>query len=303
MNVTGDIPAKVPAPAQPLTEDLRCTRCGYNLRGLTLDKLCPECATPIARSIHGNLLRYADPEWLDKLRLGAALMLWNILIGVVLGLAVGLLMMVGLPQVVVSIVSMLAGLLGLWAMFLVTTPEPAIAFNEDPLTLRRVVRGCAVANFLGAAAEQTALVGGLGTMVLVVGGVLVLIGLAAYIGQFIYFRRFARRIPDETLAKQTTVVMWGYVGASGVFVLASIIGVVAMGGLAALGAAGGRPGAPPGLSAGLVMPFLCLGGLASFVFGVWYIALLFRYHEAFKNAVAQARQSLLSGTAAFTPAP
>ncbi len=305
MNVTGDIQVRVPPPGQPLTEDLKCTRCGYNLRGLTLDKLCPECATLIARSIHGNLLRYADPEWLDKLRLGAELMLWNILIvGVVLGVAAGLFMTVGLPQVVVSIVFMLAGVLALWAMFLITTPEPAIAFDEDPVTLRKVVRWCAVVNLLGWAAQQAAQTGGLGTTVLVAGRVLALIGLVAYIGQFIYLRRLAMRIPDEKLARQTTVVMWGYVGASGVFLLGGVVTILAIGGLAAVGGAGTGPAPVPGTTAGSIMgPFMCLGGLGSLVFGIWSVVLLLRYHGAFKNAVAQARQSLLNGSAAFTPEP
>lgn len=303
MNVTGDIPARVPPPGQPLTEDLKCTRCGYNLRGLTLDKLCPECATPIARSIHGNLLRYADPEWLDRLRLGAELMLWTILIGVVLGVAAGLFMAfmtVGLPQVFVSIVFMLTGVLGLWAMFLITTPEPAIAFDEDPVTLRKVVRWCAVANFVGTAVQQAAQTGGLGTAVVVAGSLLEMIGLVAYIGQFIYLRRLARRIPEEKLARQTTVVMWGYAGASGVLLLGSIVTVLTMVGSTVGGWAGTGPAPVPGTTAGSIMwPFMCLGGLGSLVFGIWSVVLLLRYLGAFKNAVAQARESLLNGTAAL----
>lgn len=305
MNVAGDIPARIPAPGQPLTEDLTCTRCGYNLRGLTLDKLCPECATPIARSIHGNLLRYADPEWLDKLRLGAELMLWSILIGVVLGVAAGLFMAfmtVGLPQVFVSIVFMLTGVLGLWAMFLITTPEPAIAFDEDPVTLRKVVRWCAVANFLGTAVQQAAQTGGLGTAVVVAGRLLEIIGLVAYIGQFMYLRRLARRIPDEKLARQTMVVMWGYVGASAVVLLGGVVTILAIGGLTAVGGSGTGPAPVPGTTAASIMgPFMCLGGLGLLVFGIWSVVLLLRYHGALKNAVAQARQSLLNGTAAFAP--
>ena len=304
MNVTGDIPARVPPPGQPLTEDLKCTRCGYNLRGLTLDKLCPECATPIARSVHGNLLRYADPDWLDKLRLGTKLMLWSILIVLVLAVPAGLIMTAGLPQVVVSIVFMLAGILGLWAMFLITTPEPAIAFNEDPLTLRRIVRGCAVVSFLGVAAQEAAQAAGMVAAVLVAESLLGMIGLVAHIGLFICLRRLARRIPDEKLPRQTTIVIWGYAGASGLLLLGNIVTVPPIVGSVVGGRAPTAPPSAPGIIAGsIVGAFMCLGGLGSLVFGIWSVVLLLRYHGAFKNAVAQARQSLSNGTVAFATEP
>jgi hypothetical protein len=42
-----------------------CVACGYDLRGLPPDGLCPECAYSIARSLEGtHLLRAADPAWL-----------------------------------------------------------------------------------------------------------------------------------------------------------------------------------------------------------------------------------------------
>ncbi|UCD27981.1 MAG: hypothetical protein JSV03_12885 [Planctomycetota bacterium] len=42
-----------PKPADPtltpllVHPDARCVRCGYSLRGLTIDHMCPECGTPI----------------------------------------------------------------------------------------------------------------------------------------------------------------------------------------------------------------------------------------------------------------
>jgi hypothetical protein len=52
------------------TQDVPCLRCGYNLRGLKIDGLCPECGAPIARSLHGNLLGYSAPEYVAKLQAG-----------------------------------------------------------------------------------------------------------------------------------------------------------------------------------------------------------------------------------------
>lgn len=41
-----------------LTGDLCCARCRYNLRGLSVRGVCPECATPVA----ATLLRVIDPQ-------------------------------------------------------------------------------------------------------------------------------------------------------------------------------------------------------------------------------------------------
>lgn len=44
--------------ARQLTGDLWCIRCGYNLRGLSIRELCPECAVPVRATILGVI----DPK-------------------------------------------------------------------------------------------------------------------------------------------------------------------------------------------------------------------------------------------------
>ena len=65
-------PTTTPAASQP---SISCTRCGYDLRGLPRDALCPECGTPLVQSLYGEYLRHRPVTWLRSLLRGAALVL------------------------------------------------------------------------------------------------------------------------------------------------------------------------------------------------------------------------------------
>src|SRR5687768_11394978 len=65
-----------------LDRDVPCAKCGYNLRGLTRDRLCPECAEPVAGSVIRDEVAHAggvvplveaDPRWLRGLAFGCGL--------------------------------------------------------------------------------------------------------------------------------------------------------------------------------------------------------------------------------------
>lgn len=59
--VVDELPANKSAPTELLARDLkgdvRCARCRYNLRGLSVRGVCPECGTPV----RGTLLAIIDP--------------------------------------------------------------------------------------------------------------------------------------------------------------------------------------------------------------------------------------------------
>lgn len=289
-------PSAQPAPAEILQEDRACARCGYNLRGLRSDGLCPECATPIARSLQGNLLRFADPAWLDKLRFGVALRLWNILFSVLAGIGGGIARRLGI-SVAPILAGIAAAILALVATWCITAPEPNIAMSEDPMSLRRFIRACAVIGAIGGVANQILTSGSMpgavpaGSMVLVAVVVVALavIGIVAMFGEFVYLRRFARRVPDKKLEDSTTVVMWGVCASAVAAAIAGVIAAVAFIPAArAAAATGGTPAPPMGAALAVMGVFGCVGGLGFVVFGLWNLALLFQYYARFKEAAAGA---------------
>jgi len=59
-----------------------CVKCAYNLFGLHQTGICPECGTPVAKSLKGHLLRFASEEYLKTLATGFSLILNGILVTV-----------------------------------------------------------------------------------------------------------------------------------------------------------------------------------------------------------------------------
>jgi len=281
----------------PIADDRSCNHCGYNLRGLQPDGMCPECGTPISRSIHGDFLEYCDPNWLDRLHLGVRMKLWNIVLGILVGFLAGLLAGVGISPVLGKLLSIAGAAVGLYAAILITTQEPRISLEEDTLTLRRVVRACAVATFGAALVNSISHHG----VVVMITALVALAGVVQYLGEFVYFRRFARRIPDGALERATTTVMWGMIISYGLVLFGAVITAITVFG-------GGGPAFPGPAPAGTTAPtttapaitpsgagfmggaaLMCGAGVVLLVFGLWYIRLLCKYRDAFRLAADKAR--------------
>ena len=58
-----------------MTRRLRCIRCHYDLHGVSTQSDCPECALPVAESLHACRLEFAQTAWLRRVRRG----LWTVL--------------------------------------------------------------------------------------------------------------------------------------------------------------------------------------------------------------------------------
>ncbi len=268
-------------------DDRACARCGYNLRGLSPDGRCPECGALVARSLHGNFLRYADADWLEKLRLATRVKLWNIVLSLFLGIGVGILVG-GLPREIKLLVASAAALVGVWASFLITTQEPRIALKEDPVTWRRAIRICVFGGAAGHVMSDFNSTTAPSVMLQVLSAVGVLVGVFAIFGELLYLCRFAKRIPDLPLAKATRAMMWSLAIAVGLIIIA-VIGALARGTIQTAVATLPRRRPTVGGLTFLTDDFVCVIGVAWLVFSVWYIQTLLNYKKAFTDAATHAR--------------
>lgn len=65
------LPPPFPAPAHTvLAFPIACVQCDYNLEGLEISGVCPECGTPIARSASGDLLVFSPRDAVERVSAG-----------------------------------------------------------------------------------------------------------------------------------------------------------------------------------------------------------------------------------------
>ncbi|MBI4719375.1 MAG: hypothetical protein HY763_16390 [Planctomycetes bacterium] len=262
---------------QAVQTDTSCTRCGYNLRGLDPQGRCPECGEAIALSLRGDLLAYADPQWLARVRSGIGLLLWNIVLAILVPFTA-----IPLPGMAFARTfgQILAQAVELVAAFYVTAQEPRVSLQERRTSLRRVIRSCAFVGTLGALLlfieELTDVSAGLFA---VLGAGLSLAGFVATFGQLIYFRRFARRIPHEKLARSTGRLLWAGPIVLGIHAIAVLVLTLVF----------ERMTPPPPEPPDILMGTICSTTVFGLIFFVWYVLLLMRYRRAFATACTAAR--------------
>ena len=238
--------------------DVACRRCGYNVRGLHHEGRCPECGTAIGLSCYGDLLRFADPEWVETLVRGLGLILWGILVMVVSVVLAIVLILVTRQTWLGSALGTLGSLVGVWGTWIVTRADPSGIGEDRYVSDRRIVRislcigmGQNALRFLD---ESLALTANWHAAFLLTALLAGLVGVVGEFARLTYFGKLAVRVPNEALAKRAQTLRWVMAISLGVVVLGSL-GILLVsflgvggGGLGGVGrptllAPAGRPGA------------------------------------------------------------
>jgi hypothetical protein len=314
--------------------DVSCVRCGYNLRGLKPDVVCPECALPVERSLHGDLLRYCDPAWVGQLAKGMRWLVRGVncilaflLVGFALGIAfvlaafIGMLIGVNLAAIgspgaskgvlVLSIVAMVvsfstfglllsgavAGLFGHWWL---TAPDPARPDEERDPMVRSVGRwgliGALSLAILGA--SMASICDMVSTILLLSAEAVLIVGCAAFLG---YLAKLSLRLPEMDLNSDTLSVRRTLVGVLalhlGLTMLTRVLAIVRPGTLPPAAAP-----AAPGSGGPTVGSFVTCAN-ASVVVALWVVLwLLLRLLKRYRGTLHQAWEEAKSKHPAAIPA-
>ncbi len=277
-----------------VAQDVPCRTCKYNLRGLSPEGRCPECGSAVGWSIHSDLLCYSNPVWVRHLAAGTLWIIISVLGGIVVtvfgGAVTGTIFQdrVELAQTFIGFSAFAVAFVGYWKL---TMPDPGREEQRPIWNIRQMTRLLATVGFLSSVvvlilnlipgfpgALPTALVRTVAISI----GLFGLAGLVAPFLLFIHMRRLALRIPNDSLARQTRMLL----RASIIFFATIIVGLLAYFGIFVVGT--------PSSELRFVMPailFGCVMVLGLLVFGIWWIVLLFRYRSEFRQAARSAKET------------
>jgi hypothetical protein len=217
-------------------------------------------------------LHNSDPKWVRTLTNAVNLMLIGIIVGFVNGIvakAVG-------SAALMMVMALAMAVLYFAAMWMLTTPEPGNVQPPDESGPRNMLRIFAIINlvaslvqaFFPTAAGNAAVKAGGFQGLAVLGGVMMLIGVASYWFFYVYLNRLARRIPNLAMAKNSLIIAWGLTVSLALVILGPLLAVL--------------------LKSLSPLTLSLLGGLGAIVFGIWALVLLIQFRGAFDTAATQA---------------
>ncbi|MCA9295569.1 MAG: hypothetical protein KC983_03610, partial [Phycisphaerales bacterium] len=214
-------PAMVDMPAT--AEDQHCLQCGYALRGQSTAGMCPECGTPVARSMHGDLLRYSQSEYVRLLRIGTMMVIIGVIAEVVHRLTSAPLVKIlsstvpvlqsqrGMLESVANLAGVAIAVLIALGWWLLSSPDPALHHKDTNVNARRVVRIFVIIIVVilmvrtmfefGVMRPPSYASAGLTVLSVVMRGV-------SFFPAMLYLEKLARRLPSKKLADRTRLYLW-----------------------------------------------------------------------------------------------
>lgn len=220
-----DGPQRIAAAERLASKDVPCLRCGYNLRGLKPEGVCPECGATIQRSLHGNLLIYSAPQYVTTLHAGIVCILLAILLLVTGGVILFITLIVveewygvghWLPSVIDGMIifgNVTLSVLSVAGWWLFSAPDQAILGHDTGDTPRKVLRVTVV---VSAAVLVINTVGEFGMYQYmafdVIEGISSSAGSMAWIVSFfaslLYVRWLAKRLPSPVIVERANQYLW-----------------------------------------------------------------------------------------------
>ncbi len=210
-------PADANLESDTVGDDAICLQCGYSIRGLPHGGRCPECGTPIQRSLQGNLLRYSSPAYLATLNRGVLLILTAIAAQVIC-IVGGLILIAWLTakgwndvarvsELLFSTASTGLSVVLLIGWWLFSAPDPAFVGAGGGTTARKVVRAT-----VAAAAVLTAMATVAETLApsidAAANSLLVVVQAVKFFAAMLYLRWLAHRFPDAVIDARARLLMW-----------------------------------------------------------------------------------------------
>ena len=203
-----------------LVADTSCVRCGYNLRSLHESGNCPECGLPLRRTIAGDFICFADPDWARRIARGTALIsnsLWLFVFlfvaVIVVSLLADLLRFSKSDLLAWSIALSLPLVIGLGCsgLLLMTAPEHAWIPSDRSARRRRAARLGLIGGIATTAVVCTVVwVPGAVSVFQMAGMVLPFASLAVgLIGYFGYLKMLCDRIPHTRLSHVSNALRVG----------------------------------------------------------------------------------------------
>jgi hypothetical protein len=149
------------APGEVVRGDPPCLVCGYSLRSLAVAAQCPECGTPVERSLRGIYLGYSSPDYVRTMRRGITLVEASLLLqialiacavvvssvaafgGALTAAKTGKPPLAGMAaswQMAQQIAGSLVKLMTLLGWWMFSTPDPALMARDPGFKSRRLLR-------------------------------------------------------------------------------------------------------------------------------------------------------------------